>query len=370
MVVWEVTFYLKMNKSAVISLNKVGSFYNFPNWRYQIYLNPAKANLAWCCRKPKSGDGSLKRYIQYPDIRENISINCTFPSRFQKVINSLQLNNFKLFNKFFSKRLKKRGDKKLFCETFSKNLQVWNIGRIDAINDTFLKKLLYHSSNFKYDPYIQFAVGFKMSKEHEHIFRAIGYHIYAGLTDGEISKRFKLYKKQIEAIRHLFFDFTHAPQEVTARAAYFTQLVDNEIITDLDRRFYKLISELGEIGLKAHSNYHSLTPEEKVIVEDYLGNSMLDNVLSLNFAVTDMKDALSFNAVINNLASFYIKKEEVNYYRAKVRNLDASTTRINSESTAELLNVDPEDEEALKLIGKLALKENSLPDYKAITELN
>lgn len=358
-----------MNRTTTISLNKIGSFYNFPNWRYQIYLNPAKANLAWCCRKPKSGDSSLKRYLQYSDIRETLELNCTFPPRFQKVIDSLNIKNRGLFYKLFGKKLKKENNKKLFCETFEKSHQVWSIDKINALNDEFLKKLLYHVSNFNYDAYIQFAVGFKHSKEHEHIFRAIGYHIYAGLSDQEISKRFKLYPRQIEAIRLLFFDFTHSPKEVTARAAYFTQLVDNEIITDLDRRFYKLIAELGEIGLKAHSNYHSLTPEEKVIVEDYLGNSMLDNVLSLNFAVTDMKDALNFNSVINNLASFYIKKEEVNYYRAKVRNLDASTQRIASENNAELLNVDPEDEEALQLIGKLALRENSLPPYRPITEL-
>jgi hypothetical protein len=358
-----------MNKQTRINLNKVGSFYNFPNWRYQVYLNPSKAGLAWCCRKPKSGDSSLKRYLQYPDVRETLEVNFSFPPRFQKVVGSLSEKNRTLFYKLFNKKLKDENTKKLFCSTFSKNHEVWSIDRINALNDGFLKKLLYHASNFSYDPYIQFAVGLKHSKEHEHIFRAIGYHIYAGLTDNEISKRFKLYPKQLEAIRLTFFDFAHSPKEPTARAAYFTQLVDNEIITDLDRRFYKLIAELGEIGLKAHSNYHSLTPEEKVIVEDYLGNTMLDNVLSLNFAVTDMKDALNFNSVINNLASFYIKKEEVNYYRAKVRNLDASTQRIASENNAELLNVDPEDEEALKLIGKLALTENSLPTYPAITEL-
>jgi len=358
-----------MNRPAIISLNKVGSFYNFPNWRYQIYLNPAKAKLAWCCKKPKSGDGSLKRYLQYQDVRETLEINWTFPPRFQKVVNSLSFQNRQVFYKLFNKKLKSQNNKKFFCETFSKNHTIWSIDKINALSDDFLKKLLYHVSNFNFDSYIQFAVGLKHSKEHEHIFRAIGYHIYAGLTDREISKRFKLYSQQIEAIRLLFFDFTHSPKDPTARAAYFTQLVDNEIITDLDRRFYKLIAELGEIGLKAHSNYHSLTPEEKVIVEDYLGNTMLDNVLSLNFAVTDMKDALNFNSVINNLASFYIKKEEVNYYRAKVRNLDASTQRISSENNAELLNVDPEDEEALKLIGKLALTENSLPNYPAITEL-
>jgi hypothetical protein len=359
-----------MNKLGVISLNKVGSFYNFPNWRYQIYLNPAKANLVWCCRKPKGGDSCLRRYLQYPDVRETLEVNYTFPPKFQKVVNSLSAKSSSLFYKLFNKKLKKQDIKKVFCDTFSKKQHIWNIAKISALNDTFLKKLLYHTSNFNYDAYIQFAVGFKLSKDHEHIFRSIGYHIYAGLSDSEIAKRFRLYRQQIEAMRQLFFDFTHAPKEVSARAAYFTQLVDNDIITDLDRRFYKLISELGEIGLKAHSNYHALNAEEKVIVEDYLGNSMLDNVLSLNFAVTDMKDALNFNSVINNLASFYIKKEEVNYYRAKVRNLDASTTRIVSENSADVLNVDSEDEEALKLIGKLALKENSLPEYKAITELN
>lgn len=358
-----------MNNLQIISLNKVGSFYNFPNWRYQIYLNPAKANLAWCCRKPKNGDSCLKRYFQYSEVRETLEINYTFPPKFQKVIDNLTQKNRGLFYKLFNKKLKATNTKKFFCETFLKNIKIWNIDKIDSLTDPFLKKLLYHSSNFNYDTYIQFAVGLKHSKEHEHIFRAIGYHIYAGLSDQEISKRFKLYPQQVEAIRLIFFDFTHSPKEATARSAYFTQLVDNEIITDLDRRFYKLIAELGEIGLKAHANYHSLTPEEKVIVEDYLGNTMLDNVLSLNFAVTDMKDALNFNSVINNLASFYIKKEEVNYYRAKVRNLDASTQRISSENNAELLNVDPEDEEALKLIGKLALTENSLPNYPAITEL-
>ena len=359
-----------MSKLKTIRLCGVGTFYNFPNWRYQLYLNPGKAGLAEACKPPEAGAGCLKRYLYYSDVRAGTSVNNNFPPRFQKVVNSLGEKNLNLFNKFFHKKLKKDKSKKLSCGAFSNKHFVWRVGQIDSLNDAFLKRLLYHAVNFNFDPYIQFAVGFMMSKEHAHIFKAIGYHVYAGLTDEQIAVRFKLYPQQIEAIRELFYDFTHAPKNPTARSAYFTQLVDNNIITDLDRRFYKLIAELGELGLKAHSNYHSLTPEEKILVEDYLGNTMLDNVFSLNFAITDVKDALNFNAVINNLASFYIKKEEVNYYRAKTRNLDASTQRITSERNAELLNVDREDEEALKLIGQLALKENSLPEYRAITELN
>jgi hypothetical protein len=326
--------------------------------------------LAWCCRKPKDGNAVLKRYASYPGIKENVETNYSFPAQFQNVVNKLEYNNRTVFYKLFGSKLKKDGDNKLFCKTYEGDTHIWNAHHIELVPDEFLKRLLRHVSNLAYDKNIQFAVGLKLSKEHSHIFKCIGYHIFAKLSDGEIGKRFKMFPKQVEAIRNLFFDFASVPTEVTARAAYFTQLVDNNVISDLERRYYKLVGELGETGLKAHSNYHALNAPEKALVEEYLGNSMLDNVLNLNFAVTDMKDALNFNSVINNLASFYIKKEEVNYYRSKVRNLDASTARIVNDNSQDAGMIDSDDQEALKLIGRLALKENSLPEYKSITELN
>ena len=359
-----------MKRGTVIGLNRVGSFYNFPNWRYQIYLNPSKAGLADCLRKPAPGHSALKRYANFPGVKGTMVVNDIFPARFQRVVNKLSLKNREVFNKIFLKNLKKRGDGKVFSDTYEGKVNVWNMNHVDALTDPFLKRLLYHVSNIKHDHYIHFAVGLKLSKDHEYIFRSLGYHIYAGLSDREIAKRFRLYPGQIEAIRNLFYDFSSAPRDVTALFAYLTQLVDNDIITDLDKRYYKLINELGDVGLRAHANFHSLTEEQKVRVQAYLGDSMLENVLSLNFAVTDMRDAINFNGVINNLASFYIKKEEVNYYRAKVRNLDASTVKLVNDSSQDAGMIDDEDREALKLIGTLALKENSLPEYKSITELN
>jgi hypothetical protein len=359
-----------MKRGTIIGLNRVGSFYNFPNWRYQIYLNPSKANLADCVRKPSPGAAALKRYATYPGVKGTLEVNDTFPSRFQKVVNKLSLKNREVFNKLFWEKLKKNGDNRVFSDTYEGKVHVWNMNHVDAMTDPFLKRLLYHVSNIKHDHYIHFAVGLKLSKDHEYIFRALGYHIYAELSDKEIAKRFKLYPGQVEAIRNLFYDFSSAPRDITALSAYLTQLVDNDIIADLDKRYYKLINELGDVGLRAHANFHSLTTEQKVKVEAYLGDTMLENVLSLNFAVTDMRDAINFNGVINNLASFYIKKEEVNYYRAKVRNLDASTVKLVNDSSQDAGMIDDEDREALKLIGTLALKENSLPEYKSITELN
>ena len=96
---------------------------------------------------------------------------------------------------------------------------------------------------------------------------------------------------------------------------------------------------------------------------------MLDNVTSLYFSIEDKKDALAYNGVINNLASFFIKKEEINYFRSKVRNLDASTARIVNERTDYSTGIQDEDIMAMEMITQLALKENPPPEYKVITEL-
>jgi hypothetical protein len=173
----------------------------------------------------------------------------------------------------------------------------------------------------------------------------------------------------VKALRELFFDFTHAPTDVVARAAYFTQLTDNNIISDVDRRYFKIIGSLGELGLKADADPSSLTLEEKEKLNNYLADSMLDNVTSLYFTIEDKKDALAYNSVINNLATFFIKKEEVNYYRSKVRHLDASTIRINNERKDYDTGLQDEDLLAIELISQLALKENPAPEYKTITEL-
>jgi hypothetical protein len=190
------------------------------------------------------------------------------------------------------------------------------------------------------------------------------------LSDVTIAHRHKLYPGQVKAIRELFFDFSSAPTDIVARSAYFTQLADNQIISDVDRRYFKIIGSLGELGLKAGVDPACLSLEEKDKLNSYLADSMVDNVASLYFTIEDKKDALAYNGVINNLASFFIKKEEINYYRSKVRNLDASTSRIVNERADYDTGLQEEDKLAMELISKLALKDNPTPEYKLITELN
>ena len=53
-----------------------------------------------------------------------------------------------------------------------------------------------------------------------------------------------------------------------------------------------------------------------------------------------------------------------------MRNLDASTNRIINERVNYDTGLQEEDMAAIELISQLALKENPMPEYKAITELN
>lgn len=282
--------------------------------------------------------------------------------------NDTQKNSF---YKLFNKKLKLQGDKKIFAGTYKDpNVSLWSVKYIDKITDTPLRNFLLHVANVKHQAEYEFAVNFRNSTEHRRMFCVIGYSIYAGLSDAVIAYRFKLLPKQVRALRELFFDFTNAPTDAVAKAAYFTQLTDNQIISDVDRRYFKIIGSLGELGLKADADPSSLTQEEKDKLNNYLADSMLDNVTSLYFSIEDKKDALAYNAVINNLAGFFIKKEEINYYRSKIRNLDASTNRIVNERSNYESSMQAEDIEAIEMISQLALQENALPQYKVITELN
>lgn len=333
-----------------------------------------------CFREIKDGFNSMLKYLYRENPRtgskengklsHNVSVAWVFPKNFQGVIDRLSSENRTVFYRIFSNSLRKKKEKKIFCMLEGANFLAFNFNYLTKITDKKTQRLMRHSGGMQHDHYLDFALKLRTSKDHKYIFKSLGYHVYAGLSDVEIAKKFKFYPGQIQALRELFYDFTAFPKAPTARQAYLTQLVDNGVIDDEDRRFYKLVAELGHIGLRALSDYNALDITEKQIVEEYLGNSMLDNVFALNFSVTTMKDAVNFNAVINNLASFHIKKEEVNYYRAKVRNLDASTTRIENDKSINFTGSTTEDETALALIGRLALTENTPPPYKTITQLD
>jgi hypothetical protein len=313
----------------------------------------------------------LVRYIkEHKELAEGSVVTFSLAQSLQRATKRFNTKQRDVFFKLFNRKLKNSGDKKIYVPSYKEDVAVWSGEYIPLINDIPLRNLLYHVIKVKHSKDYEFALQFKHSKEHQRTFCVIGYCIYAGLSDAVIAHRHKLFKGQVRALREMFFDFTNAPTDVIARSAYFTQLSDNDIISDTDRRYFKIIGSLGELGLKADADPSSLTAEEKDRLNTYLADSMLDNVTSLYFSIEDKKDALAYNGVINNLASFFIKKEEINYYRSKVRHLDATTTRIVNERQDYNSNLQEDDMAAISMIAELALKENVLPEYKTITELH
>jgi hypothetical protein len=362
---------IKPKQLSPIRLNQVGSFYNFPNWRYLVYSEPSRADLAYCRRKPQDGSACLGRYLQdHEELLDRAHTPYALSSFFSKAVKKFNDTEKQMFFKLFKKKLKTQGERQIFIPTYKEDsVLLWNAKYIDLVTDEPLKNFLYHTAKIKYSANYEFAVRYRHSAQHQRNFCVIGYCIFAGLSDTTIAGRYKLYPGQVRALREIFFDFTNAPTDVVARAAYFTQLTDNQIISDTDRRYYKIIGSLGELGLKADADPTSLSLEEKEKLNAYLADSMVDNVTSLYFTIEDKKDALAYNTVINNLASFFIKKEEINYYRSKVKHLDASTARIVNERQDYDTKLHDDDIKAMELITQLALKENSLPEYKIITEL-
>jgi len=313
----------------------------------------------------------LKRYLHdHKELAERSTVIFSFTPFFKKALEKMTAEQKHTFYKLFNDKLRQQGDKKIFIPTYNEDVEVWNEKHIALITDKPLQNFLRHVIKLEYSPEYEFAVKYRNSPEHQRTFCVIGYCIFAGLSDVAIAYRHKLYPTQVKAIRELFFDFSSAPTDVVARSAYFTQLADNQIISDVDRRYFKIIGSLGELGLKAGVDPSCLSIDEKDKLNAYLADSMVDNVASLYFAIEDKKDALAYNGVINNLASFFIKREEINYYRSKVRNLDASTARIVNDRTDYDTGLQEEDRIAMELISKLALKDNPTPEYKLITELN
>jgi hypothetical protein len=274
------------------------------------------------------------------------------------------------FFKLYNRQQRRNRDRKLFVPSYDKQVPVWNHKHVEVVKDLPLREFLLHVSKIKFDADFDFAVKMKHSVGQQRVFCTIGYSIYAGIPDWKIAYRHKLRFAQVRAIREIFFDFSCAPTDPVARAAYLTQLADNEVITDVDRRYFKMVATLGELGLKADADASVLTPEERERMQLYLADSMIENVAALYFSIDCKRDALAYSQVINSLGTFMSRREDIILTRARVRNVDAATARIVNEKTDYNAQQSPEDIRALEMLEKLSSAETSEPKYRLITELN
>lgn len=339
-----------------------------PNWRYDALLHPAKYHFTQYLSKVKDNAGCLKRFIGAGLLYE---LNTVLPEEIASFISKLPKAKGDELRILWKRSLKRNKVRKLkvdYSEAALKHNAVWNLKKIDSIPDTFLRRAIKHVSNFQHDQYISQAFSLYQSSEYEEIIKFIGYCLYAKTPDKEVAKRWQLPVKTIEALRLLFFDFSKFPKDRVANFTFLRQLANNGTISDIDFSYYKRVFELGELGLKAQTDFSSLTKEEREVVEEYLGKTVISNTFNLQFSIRNQKDALAYGSVISTLGNYYIKQAETNYFIAKTKNVIAVTKRIEGESTATNENMTTLDKEMMAL-----LKENSLQEikveYKTLSDL-
>lgn len=355
--------------SKWVNPRPTGSFHIRPNWRFDLLKNPAKYKLQDFVNIPESGASCLNRFISKGLYFE---INYKIPNYLNEYATTLSEEEGELLKQLWFQNFKRSKQRKITTDTdkvLLKDNPIWNLKLIDNIQDKYVNKLIKHISGINHDEHIQYAIELASSKEHQDIFRFIGYGIYANLTDKELAARWKISFKKIEAIRKLFFDFSAFPKDRIANFTYLRQLHNLGLFDQIDFNYFRAIFALGELGIRAQIDYHNLSNDDKLKINEFLGNSSISNTLNLNFAVNSKKDAMEYVSVISNLANYHIKQKEAGYFDAKTRNLDATTKRIEGSMLGAVEDMNTLDREMMDLLREYSLKETEQTEFKTISDL-
>lgn len=344
---------------AVSPVKKIGNHLVRPNWRYDALFNPAKYKLKeFVCTTAVNGSGSLNRFLS---LGLPYEVNNKMPNRVKSYHASLSPDNKSFFLAMWYRHVKRTGVKPVSIDADEGILQkvpLWNLKKLDKISDKYLVRLIKHQANYEYDSHIAYAMELCRNPDYAEVFKFIGYCIYAKVTDKAIATRWNIPVRHVEAVRMLFYDFSCFPKDRLATLAYLRQLTNIGLFTDVDFSYYKRVFELGELGLKAQTDFYGLDSTEKKLVEEYLGKSLISNTLNLNFSIKNQKDAIQYGAMVSNLASYYIKTSEVSYLDSKIRNLDAATRRIEGDlNSGDMLMTDI-DRDLLALLSEHSLHDN------------
>lgn len=354
---------------SVTPINKVGNTLVAPNWRYECVFNPAKYRLKeFANRTTEDGSNCLRRFL---GIGLSFDIRYKMKDALRVYYDRLDPNNKSFFLAIWNRSFKRKRIKKISVNTnkglFQKS-PVWNIEASSFINDQFLRRLILHYSNYKFDRHIAYALELGRNPDFNEIFKFIGYCIFAKIADVDIAKRWRIPVKHVEAIRLIFYDFAYFPTDRLAILSYIRQLVNAGVYTDIDFAYYKRVFELGEVGLKAQTDFYNLSTVEKKIIEEYLGKSIIGNALNLQFSIKNQKDAVEYSNVVGNLANYYIKNVEKEYFQSKIRNLDAGTRRIEGDLTNSDVGFTSLDKEFMDMLTEHSLH-NDRVEYKTLDML-
>jgi len=331
-----------------------------PNWRHDAVFNPNRYKLKEFAHKDAVDHSTCLRRFVFLGLPYDVNYKMSQGTK--EIFDSLSEESKPLFLAIWNRHFKRKKVRKIVVKTdntiFNKH-PVWNVENVKYINDKFLRELILHYSNYKYNKHIAYALELGRSASYNEIFKFIGYCFFARIPDQEIAVRWRIPVKHVEAIRAIFFDFSFFPEDRLATFAYLRQLVNNGLFSDVDFVYYKRVYDMGAIGLKAQTDFYNLTDHEKKEVESFLGKSIIANALNLNFSIKTQKDAVEYGTVVSTLANYYIKNVERQYFESKIKNLDACTRRIEGDLSSNTTGMSDIDLKYMDI-----LLEHSLHDEK------
>lgn len=298
-----------MTKSLVPQ-SKIGTPYQSPSWRYLALYYPEKFGLGWLTSKRVVDASHLKRCIN-KGCRPSVVYN--LPLYFKALLPTLPAHLQEVLIKTWNKHFFEQQPRKLsFSSATSNGVPIsWNIQDVDLyLNDAFLKRMVFHCFNYKHDKYIEEALRFYKDPSNSMNTKWFNYCFFGRLSDKELAINWNKPVGFIEALRLMFYDYSHWPKERIAQFSMMRQLVSNQEIDDQDYHHFRRIYDLGRVGLKSAIGLDKLEPEEIRQIDAYLGASAVDNMLNLRYTITNSKDAHNYGKLMNEHRGNNIRKVE------------------------------------------------------------
>ncbi len=345
---------------------KVGTAFQKPSWRFDALSNPIKYGFKDYLSRNSTNAGYLARLISKGIV---VSRSFKFPDSLRDLpLTSVQSD---YLNKIISKAFTKEVGRKctFFVPPMVQNHVTWNIKSASTITDSYFKKLILHEFNYQRDENITFAISIYFSDEYSEIIRFLGYSFYAGLDDRMIAKRWAIPVKKIEALRNIFFDFSHLPKNGIARWAMLRQLAADGDIDEEDFNKYKQIHRLGDLGVKALVDGYNLTSEERNKIERHLGDSAVLNMFEINFSIKSAKDLLDYNRAVTDFAKIGLQKEEIRQRVVATKLLELRVSELGASLNIDNNKVNAEDVLLYKeVLSKLSTYDHKpeYPDFESI----
>lgn len=360
---------------------KLATRFQSPRWRYDAIENPTFfLNLDQRqFTREENGGACLRRFLVNPNQKtavirgglDKYSVRGKLPVRLSRLVDRLPRGLSPCFFKLYRKYLKENNIQMLVVEPRDRDnrlLPVFNLKDIKRIDDEWVKKLIEHVSMVEFYSEIDWALNLSMSEQFNLIFRTLGYYFYAGFDDTKIAWEWGTSKKNIQALRHIFYDFSVLPRGRIPQLITLTNLSEQGVISENDFHFYKRIFDLGKAGLQAYFDVQSLSDEQQLYIRSFIRSSSLENSLNFKYALSNMKDCVGYNDFLMKLHRIDIHKEELDLVRQRTRLLEKQVEAIDIDGVIQD-DLTEKDRLLLEKVQNLFIKDENSLEFPSLSEL-